>query len=75
VSTLVPNLCFLLAGAPLKEIYFLALIDVLTHYGLKKQAAKAAKGVKYGSNVEGISTCDPELYGRRFLEFLTKAIE
>ncbi|KAE8740648.1 hypothetical protein FOCC_FOCC013796 [Frankliniella occidentalis] len=62
-------------GAPIKEIYFLALIDVLTHYGVKKQAAKAAKSVKYGANVDGISTCDPEVYGKRFLEFLSKAIE
>ncbi|PNF26692.1 hypothetical protein B7P43_G03388 [Cryptotermes secundus] len=62
-------------GAPLKEIYFLALIDVLTHYGVRKQAAKAAKTVKYGANVDGISTCDPEQYGKRFIEFMSKAIE
>ncbi|KAK6635094.1 hypothetical protein RUM44_000343 [Polyplax serrata] len=61
--------------APVKEIYFLALIDVLTHYGVKKQAAKAAKTVKYGSNVDGISTCDPEQYGKRFIDFISKAIE
>lgn len=61
--------------APVKEIYFLAIIDVLTHYGVKKQAAKAAKTVKYGGNVDGISTCDPEQYGKRFIEFLSKAIE
>ncbi|KAG5876136.1 hypothetical protein JTB14_029701 [Gonioctena quinquepunctata] len=53
--------------APVKEIYFIAIIDVLTHYGVKKQAAKAAKTVKYGSNVDGISTCDPDQYARRFL--------
>ncbi|KAF4521155.1 hypothetical protein B566_EDAN019226 [Ephemera danica] len=64
-----------LETAERREIYFLAIIDVLTHYGVKKQAAKAAKTVKYGSNVEGISTCDPEQYGRRFIEFLSKAIE
>ncbi|KAK7793597.1 hypothetical protein R5R35_011111 [Gryllus longicercus] len=64
-----------LEGAPLKEIYFLALIDVLTHYGVRKQAAKAAKTVKYGANVDGISTCDPEQYGKRFIEFMSKAIE
>jgi 1-phosphatidylinositol-5-phosphate 4-kinase len=64
-----------IAAAERREIYFLAIIDVLTHYGVKKQAAKAAKTVKYGSNVEGISTCDPEQYGRRFIEFLSKAIE
>ncbi|XP_022129294.1 phosphatidylinositol 5-phosphate 4-kinase type-2 alpha isoform X1 [Pieris rapae] len=62
-------------GAPKKEIYFVALIDVLTHYGVRKQAAKAAKTVKYGSNVDGISTCDPEQYGKRFIEFVAKAIE
>ncbi|KAK7602552.1 hypothetical protein V9T40_008141 [Parthenolecanium corni] len=62
-------------NAPVAEIYFIALIDVLTEYGVKKQAAKAAKTVKYGSNVDGISTCDPEQYGKRFIEFLSKAIE
>lgn len=39
------------------------------------QAAKAAKTVKYGSNVDGISTCDPEQYAKRFIEFIDKAIE
>ncbi|KAL1501558.1 hypothetical protein ABEB36_006859 [Hypothenemus hampei] len=62
-------------SAPVKEIYFVAIIDVLTHYGVKKQAAKAAKTVKYGSNVDGISTCDPEQYARRFIDFMSKAIE
>ncbi|XP_011503789.1 PREDICTED: phosphatidylinositol 5-phosphate 4-kinase type-2 alpha [Ceratosolen solmsi marchali] len=62
-------------NAPDKELYFLAIIDVLTHYGVRKQAAKAAKTVKYGANVDGISTCDPEQYGKRFIEFLSKAIE
>lgn len=64
-----------ISGAPTKEIYFLAIIDVLTHYGVRKQAAKAAKTVKYGANVDGISTCDPEQYGKRFIEFMSKAIE
>ncbi|XP_055308329.1 phosphatidylinositol 5-phosphate 4-kinase type-2 beta [Sitodiplosis mosellana] len=58
-----------------REIYFIAIIDVLTQYGVKKQAAKAAKTVKYGSNVDGISTCDPDQYGKRFIEFIDKAIE
>ncbi|XP_063603188.1 phosphatidylinositol 5-phosphate 4-kinase type-2 alpha-like isoform X3 [Penaeus indicus] len=61
-------------NAPQKEIYFMALIDVLTHYGVKKQAAKAAKTVKYGSSADGISTVEPEQYGRRFLEFMNQAI-
>ncbi|KAK4289320.1 hypothetical protein Pmani_001898 [Petrolisthes manimaculis] len=61
-------------SAPQREIYFMALIDVLTHYGVKKQAAKAAKTVKYGSNADGISTVEPEQYGRRFLDFMNQAI-
>lgn len=39
----VPNLLlktsFIFTGAPKKEIYFVALIDVLTHYGVKKQVS------------------------------------
>ena len=58
-----------------REIYFLALVDILTHYGMKKQAAKVAKTVKYGSGVDGISTVEPDQYASRFLEFIAKAIE
>lgn len=57
------------------DIYFLALVDILTQYGAKKQVAKAAKTVKYGSSVEGISTVDPEQYAKRFLAFISEAIE
>lgn len=58
-----------------RYIYFLAIIDVLTHYGVKKQAAKAAKIVKYGSsNAENISTVGPEIYSRRFMEFMQQVI-
>ena len=49
------------ASSQKREIYFLALVDILTQYGVKKQAAKVAKTVKYGSkDVEGISTVEPE---------------
>jgi hypothetical protein len=58
------------------EIYFLSIIDILTHYGVKKMTAKAAKTVKYGSSVDGISTAEPDQYGKRFLSFLMEeAIE
>merc|ERR1712113_1000613 len=58
------------------EIYFLSIIDILTHYGVKKMTAKAAKTVKYGSSVDGISTAEPDQYGKRFLSFLNEeAIE
>jgi len=56
-------------------IYFLSIVDVLTHYGVKKAAAKAAKTVKYGSSVDGISTAEPEQYAKRFLAFISEAIE
>jgi len=61
-------------GAPKKEIYFMALIDILTNYGIKKRTAQAAKTVKHGAGAE-ISTVHPEQYGKRFLDFMTKAIE
>ena len=37
--------------------------------------AKAAKTVKYGGSVDGISTCEPEQYAKRFLAFMGDAIE
>jgi hypothetical protein len=58
-----------------RHIYFLSIVDVLTHYGVKKAAAKAAKTVKYGSGVDGISTAEPEQYRKRFLAFISEAIE
>jgi len=58
-----------------KMIYFLSIVDVLTHYGIKKAAAKAAKTMKYGSDVDGISTAEPGEYSKRFLAFINEAIE
>ncbi|KAI5093238.1 phosphatidylinositol 5-phosphate 4-kinase type-2 gamma-like isoform X1, partial [Silurus meridionalis] len=58
------------AGALQKEVYFMGLINILTHYDTKKKAAHAAKTVKHGSGAE-ISTVHPEQYGRRFLEFIS----
>jgi 1-phosphatidylinositol-5-phosphate 4-kinase len=52
----------------------MALIDILTHYGVKKRTAQAAKTVKHGAGAE-ISTVKPEQYMRRFLEFVTKNIQ
>ncbi|KFM60971.1 Phosphatidylinositol-5-phosphate 4-kinase type-2 beta, partial [Stegodyphus mimosarum] len=61
-------------SAPKKEIYFLALVDVLTHYGMKKRTAQAAKAVKHGTNAE-ISTVHPEQYAKRLVDFIAKAME
>ncbi|XP_076471894.1 phosphatidylinositol 5-phosphate 4-kinase type-2 alpha-like [Babylonia areolata] len=56
------------------EVYFIALIDVLTKYGMKKRTAQAAKTVKHGTGAE-ISTARPDQYARRFLDFISKCIE
>jgi len=48
-------------------------VDILTHYGVKKRTAQAAKTVKHGAGAE-ISTVRPEQYAKRFLEFVEKII-
>ena len=59
-----------------REVYFMALVDVLITFGVKKQAAKVAKTFKHGSqNADGISTIEPEQYSQRFLEFISNAME
>uniref|UniRef100_A0A0B7AWQ2 1-phosphatidylinositol-5-phosphate 4-kinase n=1 Tax=Arion vulgaris TaxID=1028688 RepID=A0A0B7AWQ2_9EUPU len=56
------------------EIYFMALIDILTKYGVKKRTAQAAKTVKHGAGAE-ISTVHPEQYAKRFMDFVSKCVE
>ena len=55
-------------------IYFMALIDILTHYGMKKRTAQAAKTVKHGAGAE-ISTVKPDQYAKRFVDFVTKSLQ
>lgn len=55
------------------EIYYMAIIDILTHYGMKKRTANVAKQVKHGVDAE-ISTVHPEQYAKRFLEFINRAL-
>ena len=66
-------LCVTDCSPPRNEIYFLALVDILTHYGVKKRTAQAAKTVKHGAGAE-ISTVRPDQYAKRFLEFVEKII-
>jgi 1-phosphatidylinositol-5-phosphate 4-kinase len=61
-------------GGGRNEIYFMALIDILTHYGAKKRTAQAVKTVKHGAGAE-ISTVKPEQYSRRFVDFISKVLE
>jgi 1-phosphatidylinositol-5-phosphate 4-kinase len=59
--------------SPSHEIYFLALIDILTHFGIKKLTAQAAKTIKHGIGAE-ISTIKPDQYAKRFLHFMEQVI-
>ncbi|XP_014740843.1 PREDICTED: phosphatidylinositol 5-phosphate 4-kinase type-2 beta [Sturnus vulgaris] len=59
--------------APRKEVYFMAIIDILTPYDTKKKAAHAAKTVKHGAGAE-ISTVNPEQYSKRFNEFISSIL-
>ncbi|KAK0140748.1 Phosphatidylinositol 5-phosphate 4-kinase type-2 alpha [Merluccius polli] len=56
-------------SAPRKELYFMAVIDILQHYDAKKKAAHAAKTVKHGAGAE-ISTVNPEQYSKRLYDFI-----
>ncbi|XP_075436279.1 phosphatidylinositol 5-phosphate 4-kinase type-2 beta isoform X2 [Ascaphus truei] len=60
-------------SAPRNEVYFMAIIDILTPYDAKKKAAHAAKTVKHGAGAE-ISTVNPEQYSKRFIEFMSNII-
>ena len=71
---LIPKINFIiLPGCCQPVIYFVALVDILTRYGVKKRTAQAAKSVKHGVGAE-ISTVKPEQYARRFIEFVEKFI-
>lgn len=55
-----------------RELYSLGVIDILTYYGMKKKSAHVAKTRLSGSDADGISTVRPEIYARRFLDFIDK---
>ncbi|CAK8681996.1 unnamed protein product [Clavelina lepadiformis] len=56
-------------NAPKSEVYYMGLIDILTHYDTKKKAAHAVKTAKHGAGAE-ISSIQPTLYSKRFYEFI-----
>lgn len=55
-----------------RELYNIGIIDILTNYGMKKKSAHVAKTKLSGSDADGISTVRPEIYAKRFLEFIDK---
>ncbi|KAL1998830.1 hypothetical protein VTN02DRAFT_5506 [Thermoascus thermophilus] len=56
-------------GQPGEEIYYLGIIDCLTHYGFVKKAEHFWKGLSH--NRSQISPIPPESYGERFVNFIT----
>ncbi|KAF1837979.1 SAICAR synthase-like protein [Decorospora gaudefroyi] len=55
--------------APGEEIYYLGIIDCLTHYSLIKRMEHFIKGI---TNTESqISAIPPERYGDRFIKFIS----
>ncbi|KAI4878353.1 hypothetical protein NFI96_033704 [Prochilodus magdalenae] len=52
----------LAGGASQREVYFMGLINILTHYDTKKKAAHAAKTVKHGVSQSATSDNPPQLH-------------
>ncbi|KAL2063925.1 hypothetical protein VTL71DRAFT_4419 [Oculimacula yallundae] len=55
-------------NSPGEEIFFLSIIDCLTHYGTVKKMEHFIKGLSNDKKL--ISPISPEPYGNRFIEFI-----
>ena len=55
-------------GQPGDEIYYLGIIDCLTHYGTTKKLENFFKGLSHDRTQ--ISPIPPESYGERFINFI-----
>ncbi|QSZ33462.1 hypothetical protein DSL72_005030 [Monilinia vaccinii-corymbosi] len=55
-------------NSPGEEIFFLSIIDCLTHYGTLKKLEHLFKGLKHDKRM--ISPINPQPYGDRFVEFI-----
>ncbi|RAH43354.1 1-phosphatidylinositol-4-phosphate 5-kinase [Aspergillus brunneoviolaceus CBS 621.78] len=55
-------------GQPGEEIYYLGIIDCLTHYGMVKKLEHFFKGLSHDRTQ--ISPIPPESYGDRFINFI-----
>ncbi|CAH8839904.1 unnamed protein product [Trichobilharzia szidati] len=67
--------CYGIKGStdsPHSLIYFVAIIDILTRYGMRKRTAQTYKTVKHGSDVTSVK---PEFYGRRLLDFVEQCVD
>nr|CAH8839279.1 unnamed protein product [Trichobilharzia regenti] len=67
--------CYGIKGStdsPHSMVYFVAIIDILTRYGMRKRTAQTYKTVKHGSDVTSVK---PEFYGRRLLDFVEQCVD
>ncbi|TGZ71678.1 hypothetical protein CRM22_002510 [Opisthorchis felineus] len=60
--------------APRPMVYFVAIIDLLTRYGMRKRTAQTYKTVKHGTSTE-VGSVKPEMYGKRLLDFMSQCID
>ncbi|KAI9888355.1 MAG: Phosphatidylinositol-4-phosphate 5-kinase [Vezdaea aestivalis] len=58
---------------PGEEVYYLGIIDCLTHYGIAKKAEHLWKGLSHQKSQ--ISPIPPEPYGDRFVRFITSVTQ
>jgi len=54
-----------------KKLYFVGIIDILTHYGAKKQIEYNFKNIFLGPT---ISCVPPVRYGERFLKYMKDVV-
>jgi len=58
--------------APVGEIYFMTIIDILQPFNLRKQMEYGIKSIRYG---DAISVIPPSQYSNRFISFLTAVVD
>ncbi|PAA92426.1 hypothetical protein BOX15_Mlig026968g1 [Macrostomum lignano] len=67
---------FAVTSASGQCVYFISIISILTKYGVRKRTAQTYKSMKHGSSSENqLSTVRPEVYARRFLEFIEASMQ
>jgi len=60
------------ANSTKREVYYMGLIDILTHYDTKKKAAHAMKTAKHGLGAD-FSVKSPRVYAHRLIQRLEQA--
>lgn len=57
---------------PGEAIYYLGIIDCLTHYGIGKKSEHFFKSLAHPKHEAEISAIPPDRYGKRFVEFISR---